>query len=168
MILIILLILLKKYWIYYYYANNNANIDNLDIDDFYNKYITNIILAIYYFNIYFSFIETKKLSLDNQKITDIISIITKDYNEKELNILVIYNELIRNISKYKYFQNDELVKLDDNKKRKLLQILLLAYTYYKQLMSIDINIDNGLNKYIIYPLKDNGDKQNDKKLLYIC
>jgi len=151
--------------LYYYYANKNyANIDNLDIDDFYNKYITNIILAIYYFNIYFSSIETNTSSLNNQKITDIISIITKDYNEKELNILVIYNELIKNINNYKYFKNSELTNLDDNKKRKLLQILLLAYTYYKQLMSIDINIDNGSNKYIIYPLKDNGNKDNNKKL----
>jgi hypothetical protein len=153
--------------LYYYYANKNyENVDNLDIDDFYNKYITNIILAIYYFNIYFSSIETKTSSLNNQEITAIISIITKDYNDKELNILVIYNELIRNISKYKYFENSELTNLDDNKKRKLLQILLLAYTYYKQLMSININKDNGSDKYIIYPLKDNGnkDKDNDKKL----
>jgi hypothetical protein len=141
--------------LYYYYANKNyANIDNLDIDDFYNKYITNIILAIYYFKIYFTYIKTKTSSLNNQKITDIISIITKDYNENELNILVIYNQLIRNISKYKYFENNELVRLDDNKKRKLLQILLLAYTYYKQLIFItNIKGDIGDNdKYIIYPL----------------
>ncbi len=153
--------------LYYYLADKNKDIK--DIDEFNNKYINNILLAIYYFNKYFININTNTSSTTNTNISDIITNATKNYDISELNILIIYNELIKIICD---FIKVYVVNNDDNS-RKLLQLLLLAYTFYKQIDGINIDTLKSLDSStstlrvnpIIYPLIDNPSLLKYKNLL---
>jgi hypothetical protein len=170
--------------LYYYFADKNKDTkDTKDIDEFNNKYINNILLAIYYFNKYFKNINTNISSTTNTNISDIITNATKNYDIAELNILIIYNELINIICD---FIKDYKVSNDDDS-RKLLQLLLLAYTFYKQIDGITIEFlkskDSSTSTLrvnpIIYPLIDNAsvlkyknlskliEKDNKERLLYL-
>lgn len=132
---------------------NSADKTAVTIEDFNFKYINNLLLAIYYFNKYFTDINNKQTDIDNQSIKDLIANATKDYNEFELNILTIYVELIKKVCNfvkdYKF--------VDDFDKRQLLQLLFIAYTFYKQIDIISITPNNPIDYNIIpiiYPLKE--------------
>jgi hypothetical protein len=139
--------------LYYYSANKT----DTTIEDFNFKYINNLLLAVYYFNKYFTNMSSKQTDIDNQNIKDLIANATKDYNEFELNILTIYVELIKEVCNF--VNNDIFVSEFD--KRQLLQLLFIAYTFYKQIDSIFITLNNDIDvklKPIIHPLKE---KQTD-------
>lgn len=134
---------------------NSANKNVATIEDFNFKYINNLLLAIYYFNKYFTDISNKQTDIDNQSIKDLIANATKDYNEFELNILTIYVELIKQVCNFVEKYNTT----SDFDKRQLLQLLFIAYTFYKQIDIINSTNDINTNLIpIIYPLKE---KQTD-------
>lgn len=134
---------------------NSANKNVATIEDFNFKYINNLLLAIYYFNKYFTDISNKQTDIDNQSIKDLIANATKDYNEFELNILIIYDELIKQVCNF--VKADKYKTASDFDKRQLLQLLFIAYTFYKQIDIISITPNNTIDdniKPIIFPLKE--------------
>ena len=137
--------------LYYYSANKKV----ATIEYFNFKYINNLLLAVYYFNKYFTDMSSKQTDIDNQNIKDLIANATKDYNEFELNILTIYVELIKEVCN---FVNDDKFKTaSEFDKRQLLQLLFIAYTFYKQIDSISITATDTIDdnhKPIIHPLKE--------------
>lgn len=148
--------------LYYYSAINNFEITdgtNIDQLDNFNNYINNLLSAIYYFNIYFTNINNDS-NTTNQSIIDIINNSIQKYDEYDINILIIYNKIINDICKY---INKITNFTNDDNNRKLLQLLLLAYTFYKIMISLNIQSNIGSNISIIYPLKDNNSSGNTLK-----
>ena len=147
--------------LYYYSATNNFNIDNYKdiskLHDF-NNYINKLLFAIHYLKFYFTnIILNNGSNTSNIDIRNIIENSIKKYNEYEINILKIYNKIINDICTY----ISNIKDLEDaNNNRELLQLLLLAYSFYKKIFDINIISDIGIdNKLIIYPLKDNNQSE---------